>query len=282
MKVSIVYFLSLVSLVFSGCVKVAQDVEPPKIESQLVVFSFLSPEEKLVKVEVSRSKPVYGNAGGSIAVINNATVTITNDGGQSVALVYSDSLDSYVVSQQVYKIEAGRTYTVRAMWDEKTTTGSCTVPADTIPLTEWTSKSLDQSAANLDGPRYIYTYKWTDKPGIRNYYLVDIDLVHSYSSWLGDTVIYVENIGSTVWDDENRDGGLLTGTTEDYSNPSSGGVYKIYLLNTDIHYFEYHRRRLSYYGDNPFSEPFQQYNNVEGGLGVVCAYRKTSRTLRVE
>lgn len=141
MKASTINILIFTCLVFTSCVKVVQDVEPPKIESQLVVFSFLSPEEKLVKVEVSMSKPVYRSAGGTNSFVNNAIVTITNDGGQSVTLAFDDTLAQYVASQQMFPIEAGRTYTVKVVSGGKTVTGSCIVPQDSVPLTEWTFKS---------------------------------------------------------------------------------------------------------------------------------------------
>lgn len=281
MKANIVSIVIIVSFVFSACVKVAQDVEPPVVESQLVVFSFLSPEEKLVKVEVSRSKPVYGKGGGANSVINNAQVTITNDGGQSTTLVFVDTLGQYAVSKQAYPIEPGRTYTVKVLAGGKTVEGTCRVPADSIALTEWSVKSVAQPSSNYDGPYSIYTYKWRDQNSVTNYYRLDIEKVSTYG-FSGDSTAYTQNVASTVWDDKNRDGVLLSGTSEDYSYNSDGGDVIIYLLNTDIHYFEYHRRRLNYFGDDPFSEPFQQYNNVQGGLGVVCAYRKTSRSLKIQ
>ncbi|MES2559983.1 MAG: DUF4249 family protein [Bacteroidota bacterium] len=279
MKAPVLYIVLLAMLTLTSCVKMAQDVEAPKIESQLVVFSFLSPEEKILKVEVSRSKPVYANQGGT-GYINTATVTVTNDGGQSILLPYDDAYNGYVVNQTLYPIEAGRTYTVKVVSGAATVTGSCIVPKDTVSLTEWSSKAVSDPTSNSPGPYFIYNYKWIDQAGVRNYYRLDVERLQKFT--MGDTMVYTESLGSSMWDDANRDGGMLSGSTEDYTNSGGSDEYKIFLLNTDIHYFEYHRRRLNYFGDDPFSEPFQQYNNVQGGLGVVGAYRKTSRTVRVQ
>jgi hypothetical protein len=81
-----------------------------------------------------------------------------------------------------------------------------------------------------------------------------------------------------VHSDYQRDGQVISDKYEYYEYDFGGNNtgFNVYLLNTDIHYYEYHKRRLNYYGDDFFSEPVQQYSNVIGGLGVVCSYRKTS------
>ncbi|MES2781063.1 MAG: DUF4249 domain-containing protein [Bacteroidota bacterium] len=280
MKTLIYSLFIVVCIGCMSCEKMAQDVTPPKVESQLVVFSFLSPEEKLVKVEVSKSKPVYGNAGGGSNIVSSATVTITNDGGLSVEVPYVDSLSAYAVAQSAYSIEPGRTYTVNVQAGGKTASGRCTVPQDSLSFSAVTFLSISQPSVGYDGPYFIYNYKWQDAAGQKNYYRVDVEKIYTYQ-YNGDTSETSENVCNSIWDDENKDGGILNGKCEDYSWQSDGSDVRVYLLNTDIHYYEYHRRRLNYYGDNPFSEPFQQYNNVQGGLGVVSAYRITSRMLKV-
>ena len=85
------------------------------------------------------------------------------------------------------------------------------------------------------------------------------------------------SIGDKMFSDTNKDGEILSDKFEyyDYGFAGNTPTFNAYLVNTDIHYYEYHRRRLNYFGDDPFSEPLQQYSNVKGGLGVVCSFRKT-------
>lgn len=276
------YYLALFSIIttLAACEKVVQDVEIPKIESQVVIFSFLSPEDEFVKVEVSRSKPVYTRSG-KLGVINNAAVTITNDGGQSAAVPFIDSLSAYVLPTTQFPIEPGRVYTVAAVVDGETVSGSCTIPNDTVGLSELTYKKLGEPSIGFGGPYFKYAYKWMDPAGAQNYYRLAIEKQYSYI-YDFDTIVSTQDVCNTMWTDETKQGAQLAGVCDDYDYGTEKSMVRVYLLNTDVHYYEYHRRRLNYYGDDPFSEPFQQYNNVKGGLGVVGAYRRTSRYIKIQ
>lgn len=282
MKKSLFILIPMMLLILS-CDREVQDITPPEIQPELVVFSFLSPEDSMVKVEVSMSKPVYGynRRQGNNPFVNDAVVTIKNDGGFSATLTYVDTAEAYFISRALYPIEAGRTYTVSASARGKTAYGSCTVPKDTVPLTEITY----EKRTDIDGSYYVYLYKWQDQPGYTNYYRSSIESQYTYVDFFGDTLHYSTDICSNVYADENRNGQQLSGTCDGYDpyygSDTSTFPVDFYLLNTDVHYYEYHKRRLNYYGDDPFSEPFQQYSNVTGGLGVVSAYRLTKKSLKV-
>src|SRR6478752_9197465 len=110
----LIYILFPVLLALASCDREAQDVTPPEIESKLVVFSFLSPEDSFVQVEVSFSRPVYtkGPKPQNTNYVPDAVVNIQNDGGFSAVLSYVDTLNAYTVSTSSYPIEAGRTYSI--------------------------------------------------------------------------------------------------------------------------------------------------------------------------
>lgn len=277
-----IYFLGLLwmSITFMACEKIVTDVEVPKIESQVVVFSFLSPEDKWIKVEVSKSKPVFTRTV-NVGAVKNASVTITNDGGQSATIPFVDSLSAYVLPTILFSVEPGRVYTVEVMVDGKKVSGSCTIPNDTIGLGELTYKKLGEPSIGFGGPYFKYAYKWMDPAGAQNFYRLAIEKQYSYIFNL-DTFVTTQEVCSSIWTDENKQGSQLAGVCDDYNYSSDKTTVKVYLLNTDVHYYEYHRRRLNYFGDDPFSEPFQQYNSVNGGLGVVGAFRRTERTLLVQ
>ncbi len=284
-KQTIYLFLLFLSIV--SCDRVAKDVDAPKVESKLVVFSFLSPEDDFVKIEVGMSTPVYGSQKGNSSVIADAIVTITNDGGFSATLPFVDTLNAYYVPSSVYTIEAGRTYTVAVSAKGKSVSAISTVPKDTVAFSNITFQKLGQPTNGIGStPYYRYSYKWQDQPGIRNYYRVSVENDYTYLGFNGDSISFNNEICTSMWGDEDRDGNELSGICEDYNyygeqGTGTGQPIRFYLLNTDIHYYEYHKRRLYYYGDDPFSEPLQQYSNVKNGLGVVCAYRKTRSVLIV-
>ncbi|MES2690779.1 MAG: DUF4249 domain-containing protein [Bacteroidota bacterium] len=283
MKIPGIYFLVSGLMILASCEKLATNVDTPKVSAELVLFSFISPEDAYTKVRLTLSKPVFGPQNGGSNPYNyvkDAMVILTNDGGQSAILVYADSVEGYVVDNNTFPVEASRTYTVTAVSGSRKVTASCTVPSDTIGFSDITYKKTGE-AGRTDGPLYRYQYKWNDAASKVNYYRA----VSQYSYEFAPGMNYSQEICTSLTTDAGRDGGVLSGTCEDYSNYYEGDTahnrVSFYLLNTDIHYYEYHRRRLEYFGDDPFSEPFPQYTNVNGGLGVFCSYRKSMRTIKI-
>ena len=277
-----------ISFLVSACDKLAIEVDAPITESKLVVFSFISPEEDYTKVEVTLSKPVYGKtpSKGSVNYVTDATVSITNEYGLSVTLPYVDSLDGYAVSNINYPIQAGITYTINVTGAGKNSIGQCRVPLNLVSFSDVSYKKLADPSSSSFGPYYKYTYKWNDEPNNKNFYRVNLEKPFEYIFVQGDTERYQSEICNTMWDDTNKDATLFAGTCEDFGyfyseNDTTSQPVSLYLLNTDIHYFEYHRRRLNYYGEDPFSEPFPQYSNMTAGVGVFCAYRRSKTILLI-
>jgi hypothetical protein len=274
----ILYILFFACL--SACEKTITNVDLPKTDPQLVLFGFISPESDVIKIELSISKPVFGGNKNINSKVTDAIVTITNDGGQSIVIPYNDSANAYFVSSLNYPIEPNRTYTVLAQTTTKKVKASCTVPPNIIPILELSSRKVGDGE-NYDQPAYVISYKWNDKPNEKNYYRVISGVtLSSNMDWYYDS-----EICNDMYDDASYDGKTISTNCEVYpyqlnqDHQSSQKEVKIYLLNTDIHYYEYHRRRENYYGDDPFSEPFPQYSNVEGGLGVFCSYRSALQSI---
>jgi hypothetical protein len=277
----LVIILFPIFLALTSCDKLAKNIDAPKVEAELVVFSFLSPEDSIIKVEVSLSKPIFGKANSSNDVVTDANVTITNDAGFAATIAFQDSASAYLLPTSLYPIEAGRTYTIHVAAAQKTVYGTTTVPTTIIQPGVFTY----QKRSNSGSMYYTYSYKWQDEPGTKNYYRSSLENSYSYVDFFGDTTFYHEEVGADVFTDENKDGLVLNGICDDYNSgfnvDSSYFTIDYYLLNTDIHYYEYHKRRLIYYGDDPFSEPLQQYSNINGGLGVVASYRQAKQTEKV-
>ena len=265
-------------MILASCEKLATNVDTPEVSPQLVLFSFISPEEAYIKVQLSLSRPVFGSQNGGSGRITDAIVTLTNDGGQSATLAYADSTDAYMIDKNTFPVEASRTYTITAVRGSYKVTASCTVPADTVSFSDITYKRTGERGTS--GPMFRYQYKWNDVASKVNYYRAVSQYVYEFVPGMN----YSQDICNTLMTDAGRDGNALSGTCEDYRDYYEADTPSVsfYLLNTDIHYYEYHRRRLEYFGDDPFSEPFPQYTNVNGGLGVFCSYRKTLRTIKVQ
>lgn len=252
--------------------KIVTDVEVPNIAPKLVLFGFLSPEDSMIEVEVSMSAPIFGNT------INTGNLTVSNanvqisDGAMSVNIPFNTFTQKYNISQSIFSLIAGQTYTITASANGLTAKGVTTIPKSIVHMEKASAKLITTSASGEN--QLLFTLMWKDEPIEKNYYRVHLDQLY-YSTWSGDST--ASSIGDGMFKDENKDGTSFSDQYE-YNYFKGSGTpenYYVYLLNTDIHYYEYHRRRLVYFGDDPFSEPFQQYSNVEGGLGVVSSFRKS-------
>jgi hypothetical protein len=145
------------------------------------------------------------------------------------------------------------------------------VPSSVIEFDKITSQELGKSSQGEN--HFLFSIKWTDEPSVQNYYRIYLEEKRLLFS---DTIAYT--VGDKVISDNKTQGMVMTDDFDYYVYNFEGAdilSYYGYLLNTDIHYYEYHRRRINYYGDDPFSEPAPQYSNVSGGFGVICSFRKS-------
>jgi len=214
-----IIFILVMTTLTSGCQKIVDDVTPPQIESQLVVFSFLSPDEDFIKVEVSVSRPVFGKirSRGGVDYVKNASVVITDDAGVSATLLFNDSFENYWINQSSYPILPGKKYTVTVLANGKAVSGSCIVPQSKVVFNEVSYKDLTNNGSpNSFGPYYIYTYNWNDEPSVKNYYRVSIEKTYEYT-FMNDTQSYTNEVCNSLRDDSNKEGAQLAGSCEDYS-----------------------------------------------------------------
>lgn len=265
-------------VLLTACEKVVTDVDVPKVERQLVINAFLTPDNNYNVVEVSLSKGIFGKVSsfGDVELIKNAAVTIRKKGGAAYIPAYVDTLDGYYLPGNVFPIEAGASYEIEVSHNGKQAKGSCTIPEVPAKMVKYEIKQLASldATGNYTGPYYAHTYEWEDAPGAgKKYYRTYVGSIYTYDK-TGDGVIdsiFSEQCTNVLTNDYAK-GGKLQGRCDVFGfNP--GGNAECIIYTTDVHYYEYHRRRLNYFGDDPFGEPVQQYSNVEGGLGVVAAYR---------
>ncbi len=254
-----------------SCDRLVTNIEPPKSEKQLVLFAFISPEETNISVELSYSSPVFGTDNfGEVDFISKALVVISNNEGNSDTLKYNSTNSNYE-SQSSFKIEPGKTYKIKASYDGKSAEGTTSVP-DQLVLID-TIEVLKSVGSQGDSRVKVKTI-WDD-PGVKGlYYRIYNEQEYSF----GPVEKSAYQICSEFISNSGKENKRLNSICESsYFNDGGSGSnsINIYLLTTDIHYYEYSRRRENYFGDDPFSEPVPQYMNVKGGLGVVSSFRRT-------
>jgi hypothetical protein len=285
-KHTILSIFSLITL--ASCERLVDNVEVPRIPPQLVMYSFLSPEDSIIKVEVSMSTPLFENVTnrvGNINYITNAQVSIQSNTGRSASFpAFDDEAFAYTLSANAYPILPGETYRITVQHTGKTAWGETTIPAMAVPIEEVSHVRLVQNNSVGNAPAFKIRTVWNDPANENNFYHVVVNSLFSYQIEPGaPREEYSFDICNTnLYDDQRRKGHQMFSVCDEYNfRLGDTSFYKVFLLTTDRSYYDYHIRRLNYFGEDPFSEPIPMYHNVKGGLGVIGSYRLRSLNYQI-
>lgn len=268
--------LAALTIFLSSCTKDVDNIKLPATDPKLVVGCFISPEDTLIVVTLTRSNPIFGAGHNNTnnSSVEDAVVTISN-GTTSATIPYNYADQEYELSASSFPILGGQTYYLSVSTPRgESVSGSCTVPASNL-------SALSVEFTDTVSSTKVITVKWQDMTGEANYYrafgqTVFIDLFSpgdtSYNDMYGD---------NTLQNDYQKDGNEMRVKLNGFQNPSYNTgeswkvvAYDIYLLNVDAEYYKYQNSHDHYVYDDPFSEPSPLYTNIQGGLGVFGAYRK--------
>jgi len=265
--------------VITSCDSMVTNVVPPKVDPQLVVYSFLSPEEENITVEVRRTMPIFSGSRSGNDTVANATVKIIH--GSTEQLIPYVGKGQYILKQTNFPLTPGQTYRIEvSVPSGELVKGSTTIP---ISLVSIDSVNLSQQRGPFGFTIDLLQLKWMDNSAEKNYYQV----YTAYTPFSEDSTIVPSSdfleIDNQVIADELARNNQMSLSVQTSLNSEIGDTTKIdvVLANTDEAYYRYHILRLNYAGNNPFSEPTVMFNNVTGGVGVVASYRKTKRTLEL-
>ncbi len=281
------FIIPIIALLLYSCEKDA-DIKLPDIKSQLVVTSFISPEDTLITVNITETKPLYKPYNNYNININSATVSIS-DGVNSMIIPYSNY--RYNINSSLFPILAGHSYFLSVSTpDGRMVKAQTTVPSMPTPVI---ATSYYETRDNGDGTptNGMYTklqLKLNDPAGIKNYYRTDIKgfVVNPYMISLDTTVLYSNYMSSLKYQfdtDDGQDGETITldkSIDNAFSTDSTLKFFEITLLNCNYPYYAYHKsltNALNSGTNNFFVEPSIMYSNIDGGLGVFGAYISTKR-----
>lgn len=263
----------------ASCDSMVTNVTPPKVDPQLVVYSFLSPEDENILVEVRRTMPIFSGSRSGNDTVTNATVKIIR--GNLEQLIPHAGKGQYIIDQTNFPLMPGQTYRIEVT----TPLGESVIGSTTIPLAlvDIDSVTVSQQRGPFGFTIDLLQMKWSDNPTEKNFYQV----YTAYTPFFEDSSIAPGgnflDIDNQVIADELARNNTMSLTVQTSFGAEIGDTTKIdvVLANTDEAYYRYHLLRLNYAGNNPFSEPTVMYNNVTGGVGVVASYRKTKRSLNL-
>ncbi|MCE9540669.1 MAG: DUF4249 domain-containing protein [Bacteroidetes bacterium] len=253
------------TLGFSACEKDA-DVELPAVESKLVISSFISPEDTIVKVGVTISQPLYNNSNSNqYSAVSYATVQITN-GTTVQTLAYNADENYYFVSTAIFPITVGTTYNLTVSTpDGKNANASTSIPAQNSTLT-YTAEAVNNQS---NGDTYAFRTEWNDTPGTEDYYRL---VYYDRSVYDIDTTYW--QAFSNNFSDKDKDGTTMKEQFEIYAYSGTGfSNGELHLIHASKEYYLYHKKLTeAAFSGGPFSEPVQMYSNINGGYGAFAGY----------
>lgn len=266
----IIHSISIIFLVilFNSCTKDA-DVKLPVVDSKLVINSFISPQDTIVKVEVTLSQPLYNNSNsGQYFNVTNATVQI-NDGITTKTLVYNSIENYYSINVSQFPILVGATYHLTvATPDGKNINASTSIPADNSTLTFLSHIINNPNQQDT----YAIETKWTDSPGNEDYYRISY---YDKQFYQGNIDTSYSLLFSGNLSDKGNDGGTFSQNFEVYKSNSTGSTGEIYLNHATKEYYLYHTKLIDASNSGgPFSEPVQMYSNINGGYGIFAGFNQ--------
>lgn len=288
------YSILIVILIFSSaCEREATNIILPEFTHRLSITSFLSPTDTISYVFVSSNQRIYGelNSKESIGILT----AFISDGSREIALDTSNY--GFIIRHDQMDIKYGITYKLRIISDIGLSAEAIsTVPVKRNFFLKADTFSILEQYPYLPAERVFYTTAtFTDYPGEDNYYkLFEVKTLYFTDSETGK--VWKSNSSYTLFKksfftDNGMDGKEISQRTEGtnsgyYSNPDYGpdSVYmKIYLLNTEKSYYQFHQSLMNYDdGTVPFSEASPLFSNINGGLGIFSAYTVDSIVIRIK
>ncbi len=278
-KVEIMFSLfCLLTLV--SCEREA-NVKLPETDPKPVLACFISPEDTLIRVHLTNSRPLYvKNKILYPLLINNAVITISN-GASSVLIPWINDSLGYQLSTQYFNIEPGKTYILEAkIPDGRVVSAHCTVPNSAFPEYDFTVQKVITDSSEY-GVQYelLFEYAIHDIAEEQNYYRLVNYYLHTDSFPILHTNASISH--EEYISDKGKDGltqkvkGNVYAFTPNPNNPGmQDSKFITYLMMCNDSYYHYHKDLYTNSGgNNPFSEAKINYSNIVGGIGCFGAYR---------
>jgi hypothetical protein len=299
-KISLALVVTLITTV--SCQKEVDNIRYPEFKLKLVISGYLVPDETIHHILIGSNHHIYGNVFKD-EDIGNVTGTIS-DGNNEILLRpffsrsnynFLDTIPSndtvfsgFVFTNSEMPVAEGKTYTLKVKSDY----GLYVEARCTVPLKGETELEIDTSRIEnynqrpVDGIYLNTGISFTDPTGENNYYILLCLEVAYISKWGAAAFnIPIAISDKEYFDDKGKDGLRLRIPLQviGVGREVDSSYLKIYLLNIDKNYYNYHKSLANYKsGDDPFTETSPVYSNISGGLGIFAAYTIDSMIFRMK
>ncbi|MCU0451421.1 MAG: DUF4249 domain-containing protein [Bernardetiaceae bacterium] len=291
--------LALATAGLASCDQEVRNVNLPRIERQLAIYSFISPQDTTLSAWVYETSPLLGPSTRSIMLVPNAMVVLADDTRQ---LVLPPVRENNAPQPTVYRaaatglpIVAGRTYRLRvSVPDGRTAEAQCTVPTEAPEFQFRLDTSQFRINANPEGRVVI---NWQSLSGGTGYYRIaglfwgEMQIPPNWPFGNGQfsSPVFWNTRSDLFATPTDGGAGRALATEGSFRSNQSFGLgarllqLDLGLLHVDEPYYRYHQtlgQNINSAG-NPFAEPSLVYTNVRGGLGVFGAFNRRRISLRL-
>jgi len=282
---SMIFLTGNIILLLASCTKDVINVKLPDFEKKLVLSSFISPDLKYNELTLGCTKSDFGKLS---APEPPGKVSVSVSDGTNEVRIDTMLVDSNYFNRiriRNMQFSDGKSYKIRVDNDEGLTAeASCTIPVRRDFHIE-VDTSVLLSSNPWSGEKYSTTtakISLTDFPGESNYFR----LIFSVNG-----IQFVTPVEDVVISDKGRDGEKILLQSITFYPVTTNSTYetdsaflRIYLLNTNKAYYDYHK---SFYtttmgNTGPFTEPSPLYSNVSNGVGIFAAYTVDSLIFRLK
>lgn len=192
MKKSIIFSIFTLTISLGACKSLVTDIEIP-YKDRLVIQCFLSPQDTLLEVSVTRTEPVIGviqEGPERYPNIPDATVLLS-DGQKTVKIPYTSlqlpssynadgeyiftTRTRYFLSAKNLPVTAGKTYTLKVSAPNfDSVEGSCLIPTKVVPEKDISSTQSIVTNTRKNGPATFPSIevRFKDIPNDENFYCV--------------------------------------------------------------------------------------------------------------
>lgn len=266
----ILFLLTIVSI---SCIEVAKNIDLSEGDPELVVQSYLSPNDSAIALILTLSKPIYQiNTGGSdYNVVTNATVKISDENNEYL-LSYNPDYRCYFSGHNQIKIVPGKEYKLYiSSPDGKKVESSCIIPNS--PTVKIELLKTD-SSEGWNGMDYSRKFKLTNLSQEIKFFSI-YRQYYSFQNFERDTFYYVQKeLLIEIEPNSSTSFTLYDYSYDEFGSKSQSINDSLLVYQTDESYYRYHYTIENSYDGDPFSEPSITYSNISNGLGVFCAYNK--------
>jgi hypothetical protein len=285
-NILILFFIIVISLTFVSCERDAT-VELPDTEPKPVLVCFISPQDSMIRVTLTNSRPIYSSQKSNFPyIIKNAEVKISSNGTSATIPFISDSL-GYQLATNFFALKEGEKYFLDVtIPDGRKLSASTQVPVKKPNEVKYKlTRTVNDSNEYFVDLKYNVEISWEDIIGEKNTYRT---IIYSLNTTKNSTDTSTFLISEEYKSDDLGDGLTIKTNTEIFAGYSTDSVSGnvpvqvgtlIYLVNGNDDYIKYHKDLSRFQEMNPFSEPTINFSNIKGGIGCFGAYLMDKKRL---